>query len=351
MENATPPSPEGLLFEMLPKFGLADPQDINSWPYLEDHSRSINRLVATFTCEGLRYLMKARTVEQRGAKSLFETQNILKAFCQRGVPVPALHRAPNGETLILGPDPRDESGAHFEVQRFLLGPEFYHVPAVYYEIQHFIPGQPPPADEHTAYRVGAVLAAFHAAGHQPETRSLAPEERHLVVPRVDTHLLNKALYINVFIKRRVARNRELHAYVKGLEAVSPEEQRKIDDLFCRIDAGSWQSGLTWGIIHGDFCANNVLLCDKDLFIIDFDEVGLGPISHDIGDFFEDIEEAGPQKVHTLIRGYMENGGKLSDVDRTAIVDGLVLQQIATASGNDHRELEVNHLFAEGWTLF
>jgi hypothetical protein len=351
MENTTPPSTEGLLFEMLPQFGLADPRDISSWPYLEEGGRSINRLVATFTCAGQRYLMKARTVEHRGAKSLFETQNILKAFYQRGVSVPALHRAPDGQTLILGPDPRDESGAHFEVQRFLLGPEFYHVPAVYYEIQHLIPGQPPPADEHTAYRVGAVLAAFHAAGHQPEIRSLAPEERHLVAPHVDTHLLNKALYINIFIQRRVARNRELHAYVKDLKAVSPEEQRKIDDLFCRIDAGSWQSGLSWGIIHGDFCANNVIVCDKNLFIIDFDEVGLGPISHDIGDFFGDLEEAGLRKSHALVKGYMENGGKLSDADRTAIVDGLVLQQIATACGNGLRELEINRLFADGWALF
>ena len=351
MSDATPPSAEGLLLEILPKFGLADPQEVHSWPYLEDNSRSINRLVAKFTCGNQPYLMKARTVEQRGVKSLFETQHIHKEFHRRGVLVPALHAAPNGETLILGPDPRDESGSHFDVLRYLLGPEFYHVPAVYFEIQHFIVSQRPPADEHTAYRVGAALATFHAAGHQPVTRSLAPEERHLAVPHIDTYLLNKALYINVFIQRGAARKKKIHTYVKSLTSVSSEEQRQFDELLYRINDRGRQSDLTWSIIHGDFCANNVMVCGNDLYIIDFDEVGLGPIFHDIGDFFGDLEQAGPHKMRALIKGYMENGGRLSDVDRTAMIDGLVYQRIATAFGNNRQELAINQLFAESRTLF
>ena len=349
LDNSTPPSAEGLLLEILPEFGLSNPQEIHSWPYPEDHRRSINRLVAKFTCDGQCYLMKARTVEHRGTRALFETQRIHQVFHQRGVSVPALHPGLNGETLIPGPNPRDESSPHYEALRFLVGPEYFHVPAVYYEIQHFIFGHHPPADEHTAYQIGTVLAAFHSAGRQPPIRSLAPEEWEHVVPHIDTFLLNKSLYINDFITRGADRRRKMHDYVTGLKTISPEERRKIDDLFCRIGDHSRQGQLSWGIIHGNFCLNNIIARDEGFFIIDLDEVGLGPISHDIGEVLSDLERADHQNA--LIKGYMENGGNISDLDRTDILDGLVYQQIASAFGNDQQELDINRLFAEVGALF
>ena len=107
--------------------------------------------------------------------------------------------------------------------------------------------------------------------------------------------------------------------------------------------------MSWGIIHGKFCLNNIIANGEGFFIIDLDEVGLGPISHDIGEVLSDLERADLQNA--LIKGYMENGGNISDLDRTDIIDGLVYQLVASAFGNDQRELEINRLFAEAGALF
>ncbi len=293
--------------------------------------------------------MKARTVEHRGTGALFETQRIHKELYQRGVPLPALHAAPDGETLLPGPNPRDESSAHYEALRFLVGPEYFHVAAVFYEIQHFIAGQRPPANEQIAYQIGAVLAAFHAAGHQPPIRSLAPDEWEQVVPHIDTFLLNKSLYINDFIKRGTVRKRKIQEYVMGLKAVSPKEKRKVGDLFQHSGDRRRQGELSWGIIHGNIGLDNIIASDEGLCIIDLDEAGLGPISHDIGEILSDLEQIDVQRA--LIKGYMENDGKISDVDRTDIVDGMVYQQIALAFANGQQELAIDRLFAEGQGLF
>ncbi len=139
--------------------------------------------------------------------------------------------------------------------------------------------------------------------------------------------------------------------MKSLKVVSPEEQQKIDDLFFRIGDRSWQSDLSWSIIHGNFCPNNVMACNKDIFIIDFDEAGLGPIVHDLGEYLGELEQTGFKQIRAFVKGYLENEGILNDADRTAIVDGLVLQQIEAAFKNDQQDLTINHLFAGYWTLF
>ena len=116
------PSPVGLVRAILPRFGLADPEYIRAWPFLPQDMQALTRLVASFRCDGRDLLLKARTVEHRGTKALFETQSIQKELLGHGVPVARLHTSPDGTTLVLGPDPRDADGEYHHVCKYILGP-------------------------------------------------------------------------------------------------------------------------------------------------------------------------------------------------------------------------------------
>ena len=138
--------PETTVESVLARFGIDKISQIEPWPF---PSQSTD-LLARFELEGKAFLLKRRIIEQRGERSLFETQYIQKELARLGIPVPALWEAPDGETLLSATD--------WETDR-----------KVYFEIQEVLPGKPVDLNEDTAFHAGQFLAGFHLAGTKVDT--------------------------------------------------------------------------------------------------------------------------------------------------------------------------------------
>ena len=81
-----PDFPHKIVDEILTRFGIDHPEDIQPWPY----SGKSDDLLAGFTFRDQRYFLKRRWVEQRGERSLFETQYVLKELLAHGIPATPL---------------------------------------------------------------------------------------------------------------------------------------------------------------------------------------------------------------------------------------------------------------------
>ena len=96
----------------------------------------------------------------------------------------------------------------------------------------------------------------------------------------------------------------------------------------------------YGLIHDDISINNVLLCEGELYLLDFDDCGWGWYLYDIPtavleDFGEDMQKG----LGAVLRGY-ERYRPLSSEEKTELDTFNVLKKIvrigwiATRSDND-----------------
>ena len=130
-----PPFPEQIVQTTLSRFGIEDVEDLQPWLF------GPSDILARFSVNDRAYVLKGRHVEQRGERSLFETQYIQKELLKLRVPVAPFWCAPNGETLLKGVDWKEDG-------------------TLYYEIQAVLPGEFFVSNKNTARQAGHVVRSF-----------------------------------------------------------------------------------------------------------------------------------------------------------------------------------------------
>ena len=291
--------PEETVTRMLSRFGIEAVDDLKPWPF-PDLS---NDLLAEFQYQDRGYLLKRRPVEQRGERSLFETQFIQKELHRLGIPVPVLWVSPDDETLLSGPDWEGDGKTYFEIQEKLPGSSFH-------------------LQETTALAAGRFLGTFHEAGS-----------------RIDTFLLNKGYWIRDFTKRREASVSGLGKLLRST-SLSGADTRLIEKLLERSSSFLSISARTWGLDHGNMCSNNLLSKDGAFFLIDIEEIGLGEVWGDIFPLLNEVPDVLTSVIHPLIEGYREGGGTLSREDLIAISDTFTMSYIEKVIGKSEAALEI-----------
>ena len=300
-----PEFPEKIFTDILSRFGIDNPADIEPWPYLEQS----DDLVAGFELDGQRLLLKRRHIEQRGERSLFETHFALKELIKLGLPAPELWSSPSGETLIPGVDWEEDKKA-------------------YYEIQHHVEGDPYLIELDSAYDAGIFLAGFHRLGDQ-----------------VDTYLLGKHHWTDTFIHRRF---RWFDPIVEKLNArtdVPSVDRQTILDRMHRHRDIVWRKGLTWRLVHGNLCANNLLRNGDGFCLIDFEEIGRSEVDGETIDLLLDLAEFDQPITEKLLRGYQAGGGELTQTDLTSIQDILIISRLHCLLGENAENIDIPSLIA------
>jgi len=291
-----PPFPEPIVKKMLLRFGIEDVEDLQPWPF------GPFDILAQFSVNDRAYVLKGRHVEQRGERSLCETQYIQKELLKLRVPVAPFWSAPNGETLLKGSDWKEDG-------------------ELYYEIQAVLPGEFFVLNKNTARQAGACIAQFHQAGQE-----------------IDTFLLNKMFWIKDFTTRRYDRFKRLREQISTY--LSGDEIRLADAMFERLTNAAWRDSLTWRLIHGDMSSNNLLIGDRP-WIVDLDEVGLGEVVDDLGHFLREVPRHDPGIIEDVLRGYLDAGGDLNEADLQEISDGFVVGGLEDCVGKaDGQVLEL-----------
>jgi Ser/Thr protein kinase RdoA (MazF antagonist) len=275
--------PNKLVNDALMRFGIDTPTDLVPWPY----PVKSDDLLARFTFRGQEYFLKRRSIEQRGERSLFETQYILKELLKRGVAAPPLWESPNRETLINGTD--------WETNR-----------QTYYEIQHHVPGTHLQLTKENAHAAGAFVSRFHQAGDQ-----------------IDTFLLGKAYWTQTFMQRRFRWFKPLIQRLRDRKDITGESVRDIETRMHRHSDMTWRKKLTWGLTHGNLCSNNLLVSGDDCYLIDFEETGRAELADEAAILLTDLPGFDATITENLLRGYRDAGGSLSSDDLTSIVDGFI----------------------------
>ena len=158
-DEEMPAFPEHTVREMLRRFGMEEVDGLEPWPY------GPYDILAAFSFDKVRYLLKARYVGHRGERALFETHYIQKKLSELGMPVPPLFAAPNGETLLKGPD--WAAWRKWTVSNHASNHEGEG--EIYYEVQHVLPGHFLVPDIDTVFQAGALLADFHQVGKEVDT--------------------------------------------------------------------------------------------------------------------------------------------------------------------------------------
>ena len=80
IDGKMPPYPAAVVQDVLTRFGIENPAKLKAWPF------GPFDIIAAFEYCNTRYLLKGRHVEQRGVKSLFQTQDIQKQLLRLGFP-------------------------------------------------------------------------------------------------------------------------------------------------------------------------------------------------------------------------------------------------------------------------
>lgn len=282
--------PKQIAQTMLSRFGIDKAQKLQPWPFPDLSTDLLTRILH----DGKSYFLKRRRIEQRGERSLFETQFIQKELFKLGIPVPKLWESPDGETLLPGPD--------WEQNR-----------KVYFEIQEVAPGKSIALNEKTAHETGKFLGTFHQAASQ-----------------IDTFLINKGYWIKDFTSRRYTGVSHLKENLKGTQLLSASQKQIIHEMIDRAQSFAQITARTWSLYHGDMCSNNLLKTSEGFFLIDLDEMGIGEIW---GDPFSLIAEApgiNLSFIESLLKGYRQGGGTLNGADLLAIIDTLVLGRVGRA---------------------
>ncbi|MCH7861556.1 MAG: hypothetical protein IH998_07680, partial [Proteobacteria bacterium] len=76
-------------------------------------------------------------------------------------------------------------------------------------------------------------------------------------------------------------------------------------------------------MHGDLTMENILAAGDDLFLVDWDEIGLCPKTSDHGDLLGGLPNVDEVSVRDLIDGYCHAGGQLGAPDLESIHNGMV----------------------------
>ena len=236
IDGKMPPYPAAVVQDVLTRFGIENPAKLKAWPF------GPFDIIAAFEYCNTRYLLKGRHVEQRGVKSLFQTQDIQKQLLRLGFPVSDFLANSSGETLVQGPDWQDEEN-------------------IFYEIQSILPGVPFSPDTHTALLAGKLLGQLHLLGQE-----------------IHSDLLSKFYYIDTFVDRFP---NQLQTSLQDDRDLQRGESHEIKASISRLSDASTRSSLTHRLTHGDFTPDNLLINQNELFLIDNDELGFGVAAIDV----------------------------------------------------------------------
>ncbi len=231
-----PPFPAAIVQNVLARFEIENPARLKAWPF------GPFDIIAAFEYRNTPYLLKGRHIEQRGVKSLFQTQDIQKQLLRLGFPVSDFIANSSGETLAQGPDWQNEEN-------------------IFYEIQTILPGVPFSPDTHTALLAGKLLGQLHLIGQE-----------------IHSDLLSKFYYIDTFVDRFP---NQLQISLQDDRDLQRGESQEIKDSISRLSDASTRSSLTHRLTHGDFTPDNLLMNQNQLFLIDNDELGFGVAAIDI----------------------------------------------------------------------
>ena len=236
IDGKMPPYPAAVVQDVLARFEIENPARLKAWPF------GPFDILAAFEYRNTPYLLKGRHVEQRGVKSLFQTQDIQKQLLRLGFPVSDFIANSSGETLVQGPDWQDEGN-------------------IFYEIQSILPGAPFSPDTHTALLAGKLLGQLGLLGQE-----------------IHSDLLSKFYYIDTFVDRFP---NQLQVVLQGGRSLQRGESREIKNSISRLSDASTRSSLTHRLTHGDFTPGNLLMYQNELFLIDNDELGFGAAAVDV----------------------------------------------------------------------
>lgn len=277
-----PPFPQEIVYGILGRFGITNPENIEPWP------AGPFDILAELEYENACYILKGRVVEQRGIESLFETQRIQKRLHRFGFPVSELFHSPKGETLIEGPNWKDDE-------------------QIFYEIQSVLPGDLFPLQKRSIGLAGELLGELHTLGE-----------------RVGSELMSKFYCIEHFISMFP---RNLQRFLQESRNLHRGESKEIHDIIDRLSNDSLRSELTRRLTHGDFTPNNLLVHNGELALVDLDELGYGVAALDIAWGLKFICQCDIDFGKAFIGGYRKTGVDLHDKDLQAIRDYSVAQSI------------------------
>lgn len=295
--------PENIVQTILSRFGIDQAKNLQPWPF-PDLSTD---LLARFEHEEKHYFLKRRRIEQRGERSLFETQFIQKELLRMGIPVPILWESPDGETLLAGPDWEKEQ-------------------KVYFEIQTEVPGKYLVLNEKTAFQSGKFLGHFHQVSAQ-----------------IDTFLLNKQYWIKDFTSKRYNGLNRLRENLRQNPLSNPEDAQIVSDMIEQAYNFSQISARSWGLYHGDMNDKNLLTTDDGFFLIDLDEMGIGEIWGDVFSLLCEVPGIHIEIITPLLKGYREGGGTLNADDLLAIINTFTLGRVGRAIKKSDTAFDVSQL--------
>ena len=281
-DGKMPPFPAAVVRDVLTRFEIENPARLKAWPF------GPFDIIAAFEYRNTPYLLKGRHVEQRGVKSLYQTQDIQKQLLQLGFPVSDFIANSSGETLVEGPDWQDERN-------------------IFYEIQTILPGVPFSPDTHTALLAGKLLGQLHRLGQE-----------------IQSDLLSKFYYIDTFVDRFP---NQLQAVLQDDRDLQRGESQEIQDSISRLSDTSIRSSLTHCLTHGDFTPDNLLMNQNELFLIDNDELGFGVAAIDVAWGLTYLFGLNIKLGQIFLNEYRNHIPEFSESDLVAVKDYLLALNI------------------------
>ena len=278
IDGKMPPFPAAVVRDVLTRFGIEKPARIKAWPF------GPFDIIAAFEYRNTPFLLKGCHVEQRGIKSLYQTQDIQKQLLQLGFPVSDFIANSFGETLVEGPDWQDEGN-------------------IFYEIQTILPGVPFSSDTHTASLSGKLLGQLHLLGQE-----------------IQSDLLSKFYYIDTFVDRFP---NQLQAVLQDDKNLQRGESQEIQNSISRLSDTSTRSSLTHHLTHGDFTPDNLLMNQDELFLIDNDELGFGVAAIDVAWGLTYLFGLNIGLGQTFLNEYRNHIPEFSESDLVAVKDYLL----------------------------
>ena len=282
IDGKMPPYPAAVVQDVLTRFEIENPVRLKAWPF------GPFDILAAFEYRNTPYLLKGRHVEQRGVKSLFQTQDIQKQLLRLGFPVSDFIANSSGETLVEGPDWQDEEN-------------------IFYEIQTILPGAPFSPDTHTALLAGKLLGRLGLLGQ-----------------KIHSDLLSKFYYIDTFVSRFP---NQLQAFLQDDRNLQRGESQEIQDSISRLSDTSTRSSLTHQLTHGDFTPDNLLLNQNELFLIDNDELGFGTAAIDVAWGITYLFDLNIELGQIFLSEYKKHVPEFSESDLQAVKDYLLALNI------------------------
>ena len=282
IDRKMPPFPAAIVQNVLARFEIENPARLKAWPF------GPFDIIAAFEYRNTPYLLKGRHIEQRGVKSLFQTQDIQKQLLRLGFPVSDFIANSSGETLAQGPDWQNEEN-------------------IFYEIQTILPGVPFSPDTHTALLAGKLLGQLHLLGQ-----------------KIHTDLLSKFYYIDTFVDRSP---NQLQAFLQDDRNLQSGESQEIKNSISRLSDTSTRSSLTHRLTHGDFTPDNLLMNQNQLFLIDNDELGFGVAAVDIAWGLTYLFGLNIGLGHIFLNEYRKHIPEFAESDLLAVKDYLLALNI------------------------